>query len=329
MIRWGMIGCGDVAEVKSGPAFAKAPGSALVAVMRRDRAKAETYARRHGVPRFYDDASALLADPEVDAVYVATPPSSHKQYVLAAAQANKPVYAEKPMGVDHAECVAMVEACARAGVPLFSAYYRRALPRFLAIKKALDEGALGEVRMVTVVLSQPPDPSHTNRPGLPRTWRVDPAIAGGGLFMDLACHTLDLLDHFLGPIVEAAGHASNQAGIYEAEDNVVGHFRFASGATGVGAWAFATAERADRTEIAGTRGRIVFSTFADVPVQITASGQTTEIATPHPQHVQGPLIQAIVDELRGDGRSPSTGENATRTAWVMDRMLESYRRSRR
>src|SRR5882757_10269989 len=104
LIRWGIIGCGDVTEVKSGPALQRATGSALVAVMRRDRAKAEDYARRHGVARAYDDAAALIADPDVDAVYVATPPSSHAAYTLAAARAGKPVYVEKPMALSHAEC---------------------------------------------------------------------------------------------------------------------------------------------------------------------------------------------------------------------------------
>src|SRR5882672_3909851 len=156
VVRWGIIGCGDVTEVKSGPALQRATGSALVAVMRRDRAKAEDYARRHGVARAYDDAAALIADPEVDAVYVATPPSSHQDYALAAAQAGKPVYVEKPMARSHAECRSMIDGCARADVPLFVAYYRRALPRFLKVKQLIDDGALGEVRLVNVSLWQPP-----------------------------------------------------------------------------------------------------------------------------------------------------------------------------
>src|SRR5688500_4072884 len=104
-IRWGIIGCGDVTEVKSGPGFQKARGSALVAVMRRDRAKAEDFARRHGVPRAYTDAEALIADPDVDAVYIATPPSSHRALALQVAAARKPCLVEKPMAMTHDECV--------------------------------------------------------------------------------------------------------------------------------------------------------------------------------------------------------------------------------
>ena len=158
-IRWGVIGCGDVTEVKSGPALQQAEHSALVAVMRRNGALARDYARRHGVPRWYDDASALIADAEVDAIYVATPPSSHLEYALLAARAGKPVYVEKPMAMTFAECRAMIDGCRAAGVPLFVAYYRRALARFLEVKRLIDSGAIGEVRFVTLTFSQPIAPA--------------------------------------------------------------------------------------------------------------------------------------------------------------------------
>lgn len=323
-VRWGMIGCGDVAEVKSGPGFQRAERSALVAVMRRDQAKAEDYAHRHGVPRWYGDAGRLITDPEVDAIYVATPPSSHKRYVMMAAEVRKPVYVEKPMGMDHAECRDMVAACERAGVPLFVAYYRRAMPRFVKIKELLKAHAIGEVRMVTVNQRQPPAPADVDRQR--PSWRVVPAIAGGGLFMDLACHTLDLLDHLLGPVVSASGGATNQAGLYDAEDIVTGHFRFQSGVHGVGSWCFTAADKVDRVEIVGSRGTIAFATFENAPVELAAGGRTERFEIPHPPHVQQPLIQTVVDALTGHGVCPSTGTTAARTSWVMDQMLDGYRR---
>ncbi|MCX6333190.1 MAG: Gfo/Idh/MocA family oxidoreductase, partial [Bacteroidia bacterium] len=82
MINWGIIGCGNVTEVKSGPAFNKVNNSRLIAVMRRDAVLAEDYASRHNVPKFYTDASKLINDPEINAVYIATPPSSHAEYAL-------------------------------------------------------------------------------------------------------------------------------------------------------------------------------------------------------------------------------------------------------
>src|SRR3954468_2626810 len=141
-IRWGIVGCGDVTEVKSGPGFQKAEGSELVAVMRRDAAKAQDYARRHGVQRAYDRAEDLIADPQVDAVYVATPPSTHAELALAVAAAGKPCLVEKPMARNHAECLQMVEVFAAQGLPLWVAYYRRALPRFVLVRDLLADGAI-------------------------------------------------------------------------------------------------------------------------------------------------------------------------------------------
>ena len=321
--RWGIIGCGDVCEVKSGPAFQKVPGSALVAVMRRDRDKAADYARRHGVPRFYDNAAALVADPEVDAVYVATPPGSHAEHTTLAARAGKPVYVEKPMATTRAECDVMIAACAAANVPLFVAYYRRALPRFVRVKDLLDGGAIGQVRGMSTVLTQPPPAAHLDPLALP--WRVDPQIAGGGLFLDLAAHTLDLCDHLLGAITQALGHASNQGGLYRAEDTVSAQLTFASGITGAGFWSFVAGPRVDRTEIYGSRGRLTFATFDDVPIVLETAAGKEEMTIPHPQHVQQPLIALVIEALAGRGVCPSTGESAARTSGVMDQLLASYR----
>ncbi len=197
-IRWGMIGAGDVTEVKSGPAFYKARNSALVAVMRRNGDLAKDYAERHNVPRWYDDANALINDPDVDAIYIATPPYVHQEYTLKAATAGKPVYVEKPMAMNHDECLTMIEACKAAGVGLWVAFYRRMLPRFRKIKELVDSGAIGEVRSVTTAMYRPPHPGEMNVNDL--AWRVQPEYAGGGIFVDVGVHTLDFLDYLLGPI---------------------------------------------------------------------------------------------------------------------------------
>jgi len=314
-----MIGCGDVTEVKSGPGFQKANHSSLVAVMRRNGALARDYAERHQVPRWYDNAEALVRDAEVDAVYIATPPSSHKQYTLMSAAEGKPVYVEKPMALNFGECHEMIEECRSAGVPLLVAYYRRALPRFLKIKDLVDSGAIGEVRFVSVTLYQPTAPEDLTSESLP--WRVVPEIAGGGRFVDLASHTLDFLDFTLGPIVEVLGRASNQAGRYRAEDVVTGTFKFASGVHGTGAWCFSAYDKFDLTEVVGDRGKITFSTFDAEPVRLISGKDVSEYAFEYPQHIAQPLIQTVVNELIGTGRCPSTGESAARTSWVMDQML--------
>jgi predicted dehydrogenase len=323
-IRWGIVGCGNVTEVKSGPGFQKANNSQLVAVMRRNNALAKDYARRHGVRKWYDDANALINDPDVDAVYIATPPSSHKEYTLAVARTGKAVYVEKPMALNHAECMEMIEACRAANVPLFVAYYRRAQPRFLKVKELIESGAIGQPRFVTVTLYQEPTPEELDPHHLP--WRVVPEIAGGGKFLDLASHTLDFLDYYFGPIRSVQGMASNQGQLYRAEDMVTGTFVFESGVHGVGVWCFTAFQDYDVNEIVGARGKIAFSSFGAEPVVLTTSEGVAQFPIPYPSHVHQPLIQTIVDELNGVGRCPSTGITGARTTWVMDEMLKEYRR---
>jgi predicted dehydrogenase len=319
-IRWGIIGCGDVTEIKSGPGFQKADHSSLVAVMRRNGKLAQDYAHRHGVPKWYDNAEALIHDPEVDAVYIATPPAFHKTYTLLSAQAGKPVYVEKPMALNHEECQAMLQACRAADVPLFVAYYRRALSRFLKIKELIDTQAIGEVRFVTVTLYQPPPPIEPNSPTLP--WRVIPELAGGGYFIDLASHMLDFLDYLFGPIGHVHGFAANQAHRYPAEDIVTGTLVFESGIQGVGTWCFTSYDRRDVTEIVGSEGKLTYSTFDNQPILLTTAKGSTELSYDHPPHIQQPLIQSVVNALNGIGTCPSTGESAARTSWTMDQMLK-------
>jgi predicted dehydrogenase len=309
-----------VTEVKSGPGFQKANHSRLVAVMRRNGDLAKDYAHRHAVPKWYDRAEALIADPDVDAIYIATPPNAHKEYTLMAARAGKPVYVEKPMAMCFAECQAMFEACRGAGLPLFVAYYRRALPRFLKVKEIVEGGSIGQPRAVTVALYRPHMPPAAGT----SDWRVDPALAGGGRFVDMGSHTLDFLDYVLGPIRQAHGVAANQARSYPAEDTVAAAFEFESGVPGTGLWWFASPIAADRTEILGVRGRVTFATFDNVPVLLETGDGTMEFAIPHPPHVQQPLIQTVVDHLNGVGPCPSTAESAARTTWVMDQILAAY-----
>jgi predicted dehydrogenase len=319
LIRWGIIGCGDVTEVKSGPGFQKARGSALVAVMRRDRRLAEDYARRHGVPRAYDRADALIEDPEVDAVYVATPPSSHCELALAVARAGKPCLVEKPMAMDHAECLRMNDAFRDAGVPLFVAYYRRALPRFVRIRDAIAAGRIGSISAVHVDVSEPLA-TGSKASG----WRFDPSVAGAGLFLDLASHCIDLLDFLLGPISNVDGIAVNTGAAYKAEDVTAAAFRFARGHVGTGIWNFNAGRKTDTILITGSTGAILTPVFTDADVVVTHGTAEEIIPVRNPPHVHQPLIQTIVDELRGHGTCDSTGESGARATWVMDRCVAGY-----
>ncbi|SDJ15977.1 Gfo/Idh/MocA family protein [Salimicrobium halophilum] len=323
-IRWGIIGCGDVTEKKSGPAFQLIEQSSLQAVMRRNGEKAKDYAKRHGVPTWYDRAEDLIHDDKVDAVYIATPPSSHMEYTKMVAEAGKPVYVEKPMANSAEECEAMIEACEANGVPLFVAYYRRSLPRFLKLKELIDEGAIGEVRFATMeqtqkIVKKKEDGSWP--------WRVIPEQSGAGLFYDVGSHTLDLFDYLLGPITDVQGAADNLADSYPAEDTVNGTWKFENGAVGTGVWNFSSYKNADDNRIVGTKGEIQFSTFDDQPITLLTESEEESFYVEHPKHIQYYHIQSIVRELLGQGTCPSTGKTALRTNQVMDEFVKGYYQS--
>jgi 1,5-anhydro-D-fructose reductase (1,5-anhydro-D-mannitol-forming) len=316
-VRWGILGCGDVTEIKSGPGFQKATGSRLVAVMRRNADLAADYARRHGVGRWYNDAAALIADPEVDAVYIATLPGTHASYALQVAAAGKPAYVEKPMARTTGECDRMVEGFALAELPLFVAYYRRRLPRFLAVEEILKGGRIGTVTGISYRLAAP---HHQAAAG----WRLDAESAGGGHFLDVGSHALDLLDFWFGPLQQVAGNAANLGSPYEVEDAVTLTFLTEKGIPGAMACDFASAVKDDSLRIAGTLGEVSLSVYGNEPVRLETGAGVELLERPNPPHVAQPLIQSVVDDLLGRGTCPSTGESGRRTTRVMDQVLDSF-----
>lgn len=323
-IRWGVLGVGNVCEVKSAPAMQLIPHSKLEAVMRRNEAKVKDYAARHGVDKWYTSAHDLIHDPEVNAIYIATPPDAHLELTRMAAEAGKPVYVEKPMARTYSECMEMIEVCKNHGVPLFVAYYRRALPHFLKIKELMDRGELGELRTVHINLKQVLEPEIITK--LENNWRVNPEIAGGGYFFDLASHQLDLLDFFFGKITHASGYSSNQANAYEAEDIVVGSFAFENGVLGTGNWCFTTSSSAEIDEIVidGSKGQIRFATFGKGEfILIKDNQEALHYEIDLPKHIQQPLIQKIVGELLGNDQCPSKGESGARANWVMGELVKN------
>lgn len=320
-VNWGIIGCGDVTEVKSGQAFNKVSNSRLVAVMRRDAEKAADYAKRHNVPKWYANADALINDPDVNAIYVATPPDTHADYAIRAMRAGKPVYVEKPMARTAAECDAMNQVSRETGMPLFVAFYRRALPYFLKVKELVDQGAIGDVRYVRIQLNWEPAARELGK-GPEPNWRVSPTISGGGLLHDLASHQFDFLEYVFGPIKTVNGISRNQAGLYEADDLVVAQFEFESGVLGTGNWCFTVnkEQRLEQTEFIGSKGKLSFSFFEKFFIKLETETGVEDITVPFPEHVQQPLIDLIVQDLRGEGKSPSTGETGARSNWILDQI---------
>lgn len=322
MLHWGFIGCGNVTEKKSGPAFNKVEGSKVVAVMRRDSAKAEDCARRHGIEKWYDDAHRLINDPDVNAVYVATPPGSHAEYAIAAMKAGKPVYVEKPMAATYEDCLAMQRVSEETGVPCFVAYYRRTLPYFLRVKQLIDDGALGDISTVQIRFAIPPYASDFDKQNLP--WRVKKELAGGGYFFDLASHQLDLLDFLLGEITHAQGFATNIGKLYDVEDSVSASFRFATGVVGSGSWSFVAPQntRTDVIDFIGTKGKLTCSTFMFTPIVLETENGKQEFTEENPENIQFYLIKSIVDYLNNKVEMPvSTCHTAARTNKIMQQIV--------
>lgn len=323
-IKWGIIGVGDVTEVKSGPAFYKTDHSSLVAVMRRTAEKAEDYARRHNVPKWYSDGSELINDPEVDAVYIATPPDSHAQYAIEAMRAGKPVYVEKPMARNYSECREMLKVSEETGQKLWVAYYRRTLPAFLKVRELVEAGEIGSPLLVNIRLHQQARERSQAREEM--SWHVFPEISGGGYFFDLASHQFDYMDFLFGEVTDVKGTAANLAGLYPAEDTVSGTWKHESGVVGAGSWCFVVGESAeeDSIEIIGESGKIALPCFSHGTLVLENRDGMNEMKFNNPRHISRNLVRQVVDELRGVGTCVSTGISAARTSWVMDEMVKDY-----
>lgn len=318
-IKWGIIGCGNVTEVKSGPAFNKVKNSSLVAVMRRDGARAKDYASRHHVPKWYDDATALINDKDVNAIYIATPPSSHESYALAAFQAGKPVYVEKPMTLNYSSALNMVKAANETNMKLCVAHYRRGQPYFNKIKQIIDDKIIGEIRFANLAFYK----KQLSKEALDLTgnkWRVDPGVSGGGLFHDLAPHQLDLMYYFFGQADYAKGIAINQSRFYNADDAVAGNIVFKNGILFNGLWSFNVSkdDEKDVCEIVGSEGSISFSVFNEQKIFLNRNGTTEVISFTPPQHVQQPLIERVVEYFLDKGPNPSSGSEGAEVMRLLD-----------
>lgn len=322
IIKWGFIGCGEVTEKKSGPAFSEVKGSEVVAVMSRHEEIARAYAVNHNIPKWYTDAQELIDDPDVNAIYIATPPSSHATYAIMSMKAGKPVYVEKPLAASYEDCTRVNRISEQTGVPCFVAYYRRYLPYFKKVRQIVDSGVIGRVMNVHIRFAVPPRELDYNKPE-ERPWRLQPDISGGGYFYDLAPHQLDLLQEMFGVILDVHGMVANRGQLYSVEDTVSACFQFENGLPGSGSWCFVAHESAheDRIEIIGNQGSLSFSVFDYSPIKLHTSNGTEELDIPNPPYVQFPLIKNVIEHLQGLSVCSCTSVSATPVNWVMDRIL--------
>lgn len=321
-VTWGFIGCGEVTEVKSGPAFQLVKNSQVHAVMRRDKDKAADYACRHNIPMWYNNAEDLLNDPEIKGVYIATPPAFHALYTIMALKKKKHVYVEKPMGLNHRKCEEMIQAATESGVSLLTAYYRRSLPYFLKVKELLEKEAIGDILEVSMTIIRPVPENLLSQSPLP--WRYDPKISGGGPFVDLGSHQLDLLDFYFGPMTIENSQTERMIDAYPVVDTVSASFVSSTGIPCGGTWRFADSEgdNVDVFEITGSDGHILFSTFDFKPIIMENSQKKRVFEFPRPRHIQMDHIQTVVNHILKRGECPSTGISAARTRHLMDQILD-------
>lgn len=316
-IRWGIIGCGDVTEVKSGPAFNKVSNSELVAVMRRDEAKAADYARRHQVPKYYTDAEHLINDPDINAVYVATPPAFHEDYTIKALRAGKNVYVEKPMATNAQSCINMLEAANQTGSKLSVAHYRREMPLFKKIEDLLKSGLVGKIRFVNLQMLKETESKTISQ--TEENWRVNPAISGGGLFHDLAPHQIDMMLNYFGVVAKASGLSARQEANYPADNIVTAEILFQNNIVFKGLWCFnvPSSENIDICEIVGSEGKISFSFFGP-DYSITLGDKVEHFSCPAPMHVEQPMIQKVVEYFRDECENPCSAEIGIEVLRLMD-----------
>ena len=318
-IRWGIIGCGDVTEVKSGPAYKQTDGFELVAVMRRDLAKLKDYAKRHQISRYTTDADELINDKEIDAIYIATPPDSHLHYALKVAEAGKPCCIEKPLSPSYKESLAIYKAFKSRDLPLFVAYYRRSLPRFNQVETWIKNNEIGEIRHISWHLSMPPSKLDLSEL---YNWRTDARVAPGGYFDDLASHGLDLFTFLLGDINEVYGISVKQQNLYSAKDAFTACWLHDKEVTGSGSWNFGSSKAEDRVEVFGSEGKIQFSVFENNPLLLEKGSELQEVFIENPKTIQLPHVQNMKKQLFEENyEHPSTGRSAAHVSWVMDKIL--------
>ncbi|MCW3465700.1 Gfo/Idh/MocA family protein [Chitinophaga nivalis] len=317
-IRWGIIGCGNVTEIKSGPAFRLAANSDVVAVMRRNGALAADYAARHQVSRYYDNAEALLDDPAVNAIYIATPPDSHEAYALAAIERGYPVYIEKPVGLNAAAAHRIADAVTAAGAVASVAHYRRRLPAFTCVQQLLREKRIGQVTGIDLRLW------HTPLAG-DGGWRMDGPISAGGAgghFHDLAPHQIDILLYYFGQPVHCTGISSG--GGKQIPHTISGQILFENDILFNGSWNFRVAETETKDEciINGTKGSIRFHFFQHFDrVTLHTGHHTQEFRFETPAHIQQYLIADVVKYFRGEQPNPSSVTEAALGMDILEKLL--------
>jgi predicted dehydrogenase len=320
ILKWGLIGCGDISERRVAPALRDLPNCELVAVNRQDYSKAESFAKKFGAKRWYEDWSDLINDDEIDAVYIATPVYLHAEQTIAAARAGKHILCEKPMAMSVAECDAMIEATSLHNVTLGVAYYRHFYPVVFQIKELIKNGNIGQI--VTVLIKAF---SHYNpSPGEPRYWLLEPEKSGGGPMMDFGCHRIEVLLDVFGPIKKTTSIVNRLHFERQVEDSATAFFEFDSGVHGILSAHHSVFESKDSIEIYGTAGSLYIENLNKGELRITTKdGERTEHLPPH-ANLHLPHIENFTQAVFKNEQPGVNGEQGRAVSVVLD---EIYRKA--
>ncbi len=319
-IKWGFIGCGNVVENKSGPAFNITENSTIYAVMRRNIDSAKMSAEKLGAKKWYDNVDDLLNDDSVDAVYIATPPGLHLEQAIKCCKAKKPTYIEKPFARNYEEALQITKMFEEANVPLYIAHYKRALPRFLRIKEIIDSGVIGNIFECDFRLNRKYNAEEINN-----TWLYNTELSGGGKFYDIAPHSIDIMVFLLGNFVEVNGLATNNCNEYAVEDMVVMSFKTEKGVIGTANFNSLALDKKDEMTIYGTKGKIVFSIHVSNKIVVTTRDKCEEIEIDDPKIIQESMVENVVKSMiTGEHLNTCLSSEALETYRIMDKVLEKY-----
>lgn len=297
-LKWGLIGCGDISRKRVAPALRDLPNCDLVAVSRANFEQAESFAKEFGARKWYRDWTDIIADEEIEAVYIATPVRLHAEQTIAAAEAGKHVLCEKPMAMNVDECDRMITACRANNVKLGIAYYRHFYPAIKRIKEIIAAGEIGHpvIAQINAFEWFNPEPSS------PRHWLIEKSQAGGGPMFDFGCHRIEVLQNILGPITRTVSVLNTVLFERQVEDTGVAAFQFERGTLGVLSITHAARQSQDTVAIFGSQGSIRVESLNEGTVAIkTSAGERLE-ALPPAQNFHQPLIddfaQAVIEDRK-------------------------------
>jgi predicted dehydrogenase len=320
-VRWGLIGCGDIAQKRVAPALRNSPLCELIAVSRAKSQLAESFAREFGARRWYSDWQQLLLDPEIDAIYVATPVHLHAEQTIAAAEAGKHVLCEKPMALSVTDCDRMIEACRSHNVKLGVAYYRHFYPAVRRVKELVESGELGVPIIVQVNAFEWFDP----KPSDARSWLIRKEFSGGGPMFDFGCHRIEVLLNLFGKVSGVKATLATTFFDREVEDVAAVVFQFEKGLCGTLTVAHAAREPQDTLNLFCSNGSIHIPVLNEGTMRVlTADGERTE-AHPNPKNIHQPLIEDFSRSVLQNREPVVTGEIGREVAVVEERIYREVR----